>query len=308
MNANARLTLPKPAFPMKANLPRAEPRLLAWWDEIGIYKRLRQVSADRPLWILHDGPPCANGHIHRGTVLNKVLKDVAVKSRNMAGFNAVYVPGWDCHGLPIEHKVDVELGLDKPGVDVRRAMDPVEKIRRCREYALKFLDIQREEFKRLGVFGDWENPYMTMAPAYEAVIAREFGRPVGRGIVYKGLKPVHWCMHCKTALAQAEVEYEEQQTPSVLVKFPLVSPLPGISGKTALVIWTTTPWTLPANLAIAVHRDEEYVALATGGEALIVAAQLARPGVPGARLRGARRAAARARPLLGRRVEPPPPL
>ena len=206
MDYKATLNLPKTDFPMRANLPQAEPRMLAWWDEIGIYKRLREAAADRPLWILHDGPPYANGHIHLGTVLNKVLKDVVVKSRSMAGFNAVYVPGWDCHGLPIEHKVDVELGLDRPGVDVRLAMDPVEKIRRCRDYALKFLDIQREEFKRLGVFGDWDNPYLTMAPAYEAVIAREFGRLVGRGLVYKGLKPVHWCMHCKTALAQAEVD------------------------------------------------------------------------------------------------------
>jgi isoleucyl-tRNA synthetase len=277
MDYKATLNLPKTDFPMKANLPQAEPRLLAWWDEIGIYKRLRQVSADRPPWILHDGPPYANGHIHLGTVLNKVLKDVAVKSRSMAGFNAVYVPGWDCHGLPIEHKVDVELGLDKPGVDVRRAMDPVEKIRRCREYALKFLDIQREEFKRLGVFGDWENPYMTMAPAYEAVIAREFGRLVGRGLVYKGLKPVHWCMHCKTALAQAEVEYEDERTTSVYVRFPLLAPLAAAPSapKPSLVIWTTTPWTLPANLAIAVHPEEDYVALEGQGETLIVAAKLA---------------------------------
>ena len=183
MDYKATLNLPKTDFPMKANLPQAEPKLLAWWEEIGIYKRLRQAAVDRPLWILHDGPPYANGHIHLGTVLNKVLKDVVVKSRMMAGFNAVYVPGWDCHGLPIEHKVDVELGLDKPGVDVRRAMDPVEKIRRCREYALKFVDIQREEFKRLGIFGDWENPYMTMAPTYEALSAREFGRLVGKGVV-----------------------------------------------------------------------------------------------------------------------------
>jgi isoleucyl-tRNA synthetase len=277
MDYKATLNLPKTDFPMKANLPQAEPRMLAWWEEIGIYKRLRQVAADRPLWILHDGPPYANGHIHLGTVLNKVLKDVAVKSRSMAGFNAVYVPGWDGHGLPIEHKVDVELGLDKPGVDVRRAMDPVEKIRRCRDYALKFLDIQREEFKRLGVFGDWENPYMTMAPAYEAVIAREFGRLVGKGLVYKGLKPVHWCMHCKTALAQAEVEYEDERTLSVYVRFPLVAPLAAVPSapKPAFVIWTTTPWTLPANLAIAVHPEEDYVALEGNGETLVVAAKLA---------------------------------
>src|SRR5262252_6706851 len=247
MDYKATLNLPKTDFPMKANLAQAEPRMLKWWDEIGIYKRLREASADRPRWILHDGPPYANGNIHMGHVLNKVLKDIVVKSRTMLGFNAVYVPGFDCHGLPIEHQVDKALGLDQPGVDVRRAMDPVEKIRRCRAYAQKYVDVQSEEFQRLGVFGDWENPYMTMAPAYEGVIAREFGRLVGRGLVYKGLKPVHWCMYCKTALAQAEVEYEDQRTPSVYVTFPVVGPvgsLPAVS----LVIWTTTPWTLPANL------------------------------------------------------------
>ena len=277
MDYKATLNLPKTDFPMKANLTAAEPRMLAWWEEIGIYQRLRQAAADRPLWILHDGPPYANGHIHLGHVLNKVLKDVIVKSRSMAGYNAVYVPGWDCHGLPIEHQVDKMLGLDQPGVDVRRAMDPIEKIRRCREYALKFIDIQREEFKRLGVFGDWDHPYMTMAPAYEGVIVREFGRLVGRGLVYKGLKPVHWCMHCKTALAQAEVEYEDERAPSVYVRFPLVGPLPGLpeAPKPSLAIWTTTPWTLPANLAIAVHPEEDYVALEGRGETLIVAAKLA---------------------------------
>jgi len=277
MDYKATLNLPKTDFPMKANLPQTEPRMIEWWDRVGIYRRLRESGADRPLWILHDGPPYANGHIHMGHVLNKVLKDIIVKSRTMLGFNAVYVPGWDCHGLPIEHQVDKELGLDSASVDVRRAMDPVEKRRRCRAYALRFIDIQRAEFRRLGVFGDWDNPYLTMAPAYQAVIAREFGRFVGRGIVYKGLKPVHWCMHCKTALAQAEVEYEEQRTPSVYVKFPLVSSLPEAAGapRPALVIWTTTPWTLPANLAIAAHPDEEYVGLPARGETLVVAAKLA---------------------------------
>jgi len=275
MDYKATLHLPKTDFPMKANLAQAEPRMLAWWDEIGIYKRLRESAADRPLWILHDGPPYANGSIHMGHVLNKVLKDVVVKSRSMLGFNAVYVPGWDCHGLPIEHQVDKELGLDTASVDVRQAMDPVEKRRRCREFASKFVDIQRQEFRRLGVFGDWDNPYLTMAPAYQAVIAREFGRFVGRGIVYKGLKPVHWCMHCKTALAQAEVEYEEQRTPSVYVKFPLVT-APALAGALAgrpafAIIWTTTPWTLPANLAIAVHPTQSYTALDVGGEVHVVA-------------------------------------
>jgi isoleucyl-tRNA synthetase len=290
MDYKATLNLPKTAFPMKANLPQTEPQMLAWWEKIGIYKQLRRQGADRPLWILHDGPPYANGHIHIGTMLNKVLKDITVKSRSMLGSNAVYVPGWDCHGLPIEHQVDKELGLDTASIDVRRAMDPLEKLRRCREYAAKYIDIQREEFRRLGVFGDWENPYITMAPAYEAVIAREFGRCVGKGLVYKGLKPVHWCMHCKTALAQAEVEYEDQRTSSVYVKFPLVAPLPGV-GDAAVVIWTTTPWTLPANLAIAVHPDEDYAVLDTGGERLVVAAKLAEALLKIAGLAGARRAA-----------------
>src|SRR3989449_1190468 len=279
MDYKATLNLPKTDFPMKANLAQAEPRMLKWWDEIGIYKRLREAAADRPRWILHDGPPYANGNIHMGHVLNKVMKDLVVKSRGMLGFNAVYVPGWDCHGLPIEHQVDKELGLDKVPTDVRRAMDPLEKIGKCRAYATKYVQIQREEFKRLGVFGDWDNPYITMAPAYQAVIAREFGRFVGRGLVYKGLKPVHWCMHCRTALAQAEVEYEDQKTPSVWVKFPLTS-VPSefqsvLGGRRAFaVIWTTTPWTLPANLAIAVHPTQEYVAVDVGGEVYVVARAL----------------------------------
>ncbi len=276
MDYKATLNLPKTDFPMKANLAQAEPRMLGWWDEVGIYKRLREAAADRPLWILHDGPPYANGDIHMGHVLNKVLKDVVVKSRSMLGFNAVYVPGWDCHGLPIEHQVDKELGLDTASIDVRRAMDPLEKIGKCRAYATRYVQVQREQFKRLGVFGDWDNPYITMAPAYQAVIAREFGRFVGRGLVYKGLKPVHWCMHCKTALAQAEVEYEEQRTPSVYVKFPLVSVPPVLAGVLAgrpafAIIWTTTPWTLPANLAIAVHPSQSYAAVNVAGDVHVVA-------------------------------------
>jgi isoleucyl-tRNA synthetase len=279
MDYKATLNLPATEFPMRASLPRMEPEMLGRWDAMDLYAKLRRAARGRPLWILHDGPPYANGHIHMGHVLNKVLKDFIVKSRSMLGYDAVYVPGWDCHGLPIEHQVDKELGLDQATVDIRRAMDPVEKRRRCREYALRFVDIQREEFRRLGVFGDWSAPYLTMAPAYQAVIVREFGRFVGRGIVYKGLKPVHWCMHCKTALAQAEVEYEEQITPSVWVKFPLTSVPPSLArslrGRQAFaVVWTTTPWTLPANLAIAVHPTQEYVALLVAGEIYLVARAL----------------------------------
>ncbi len=308
MDYKATLNLPRTTFPMRANLPQREPEILRRWDELDLYRRLRQRAAGRPRWILHDGPPYANGHIHMGTALNKVLKDVVVKSRSMSGYDAVYVPGWDCHGLPIEHQVDKELGLDRAGRDVRQAMDPLEKRRRCRAYALRFIDIQREEFRRLGVLGDWKNPYRTMDPAYQAVIAREFGRFVGQGIVYKGLKPVHWCMSCKTALAQAEVEYEEHQTPSIYVRFPLVSwPEaldPVLRGREASVlIWTTTPWTLPANLAIAVHPEQEYVVVEPEGarrEALLVARSLLDPtmkagqvdayrvlaALPGAALRG----------------------
>jgi isoleucyl-tRNA synthetase len=291
MDYKATLHLPRTDFPMRANLPQREPELLRRWEAGDLYGELRVRGRGRPLWILHDGPPYANGNIHMGTALNKVLKDIVVKSRTMLGHDAPYVPGWDCHGLPIEHQVDKELGLDKAGGDVRRAMDPTEKRRRCRAYALRFIDIQREEFRRLGIFGDWSRPYLTMAPAYQAAIVREFGRFVGRDLVYKGLKPVHWCMHCKTALAQAEVEYEEQETPSVYVKFPLVTPAPGLADapRQSVVIWTTTPWTLPANLAVAVNPSEKYVALDTGTETLIVAAGLADQFVRVARLKSARR-------------------
>jgi isoleucyl-tRNA synthetase len=291
MDYKATLHLPRTDFPMRANLPQREPEFLRRWDAADLYGQLRARGRGRPRWILHDGPPYANGNIHMGTALNKVLKDIVVKSRTMLGQDAVYVPGWDCHGLPIEHQVDKELGLDKAGSDVRQAMDPVEKRRRCRAYARRFIDIQRDEFRRLGVFGDWAHPYLTMAPKYQATIVREFGRFVGRGLVYKGLKPVHWCMHCKTALAQAEVEYEEQETPSVYVKFPLVTPIPGLpdAPRPSVVIWTTTPWTLPANLAVAVNPNEKYVALETDGETLIVAAGLADQFVRVARLRAVRR-------------------
>jgi isoleucyl-tRNA synthetase len=291
MDYKTTLHLPRTDFPMRANLSQREPELLRRWEAQDLYAQLRARGRGRKPFLLHDGPPYANGHIHMGTALNKVLKDIVVKSKTMLGHDAPYVPGWDCHGLPIEHQVDKELGLDKAGSDVRRAMDPAEKRRRCRAYALRFIDIQRAEFRRLGVFGDWMRPYLTMAPPYQATIVREFARFVGRGLVYKGLKPVHWCMHCKTALAQAEVEYEEQRTPSVYVRFPLVAlhPALGDAPRQSVVIWTTTPWTLPANLAVAVNPNEKYVALAADGETLIVAAGLADQFVRTARLAPARR-------------------
>ncbi len=273
MDYKTTLNLPRTAFPMKANLPEREPEILHLWEEMGLYRKIRNQKATRPRWILHDGPPYANGHIHIGHALNKILKDIVVKSKSMFGYDAIFVPGWDCHGLPIEHQVDKLLGKN------RLDMPPLEKRRLCRDYAMKFVHIQKEEFKRLGVFGDWENPYLTMSPDYQATIVREFGKFVGRGIVYKGLKPVHWCISCQTALAEAEVEYADHESPSVYVKFPLKTYPERLKGmlmgkRPSVVIWTTTPWTLPANMAIALHPQHDYVAVEVGPEVFIVAKDL----------------------------------
>jgi isoleucyl-tRNA synthetase len=252
------LQLPKTSFPMKAGLTQKEPQMLKRWDEIGAYAKMVGANEGAQDYVLHDGPPYANGHIHMGTALNKVLKDIIVKSRNMMGQQAQYVPGWDCHGLPIEHKVSQELkakGKELPPHVVRKI---------CREYAMKWLGIQREEFKRLGVMGVWDEPYMTMDPVYEATTARELGRFMEQGGVYRGKKPIHWCLSCETALAEAEVEYAEHASPSIFVRFPIHDPrlaeiFPEADpGKTFAVIWTTTPWTLPGNQAVAVHPDVDY--------------------------------------------------
>jgi len=273
MDYKATLNLPKTSFPMKANLPQREPEILKKWEEGRIYQKLREMAKDRPKYILHDGPPYANGHIHIGTALNKILKDLIIKSKNMAGFNGEYVPGWDCHGLPIEHQVDKELGSKKASYSIS------EKRKLCRLFASKFLDIQRQEFKRLGVMGEWNNPYQTMSFDYEATIAREFGRFVGKGSVYRGKKPVYWCASCETALAEAEVEYEDHTSPSITVKFEAISDFgerfPALKGrKVYVLIWTTTPWTIPANLAIAFHPDYSYVAAEVNGEVWILAEAL----------------------------------
>ncbi|MBU2054555.1 MAG: isoleucine--tRNA ligase [Proteobacteria bacterium] len=267
------LNLPKTDFPMKANLAQREPEMLARWDAMCIYDLIREESQGRKPYLLHDGPPYANGSIHLGTALNKILKDILIKAKNMTGHDSVYVPGWDCHGLPIEHQVDKELGEQKTG------MSQADKRRRCRAYADKYVGIQREQFKRLGVFGEWENPYLTMNYAYEAATVHEFGKLYLNGSVYKGKKPVYWCASCKTALAEAEVEYHDHKTPSIYVKFPLISDisarLPNLAGeKVSVVIWTTTPWTLPANLAIAFHADFVYAAVKVKGEVLILAKDL----------------------------------
>jgi isoleucyl-tRNA synthetase len=241
------LNLPKTDFPMKAGLATREPEILRSWQEARLYKQIQTARAGADLFVLHDGPPFANGDVHMGTALNKILKDLVVKSKTMAGFRAPFVPGWDCHGLPIEYKVVKET----------RGLSPLEVRKRSEAFARKFIDIQREQFKRLGVFGDWENPYLTMNPAYEAEILRAFAVFVERGLVYESMKPVFWSTGAQTALAEAEVEYQDREDTAVYVKFPIVTgPL---KDKANLVIWTTTPWTLPANLAIAVHPRERYV-------------------------------------------------
>src|SRR5579859_891831 len=269
------LNLPKTDFAMKANLPQNEPKRLEFWKKIGIYQRIREARKDAPKYLLHDGPPYANGEIHLGHALNKSLKDFIVKSKTMAGFDAPYVPGWDCHGLPIEIKVDEKLGRKK------LEMAPAQVRRVCREYAQKYLDLQSAQFRRIGVFGDFENPYSTMSREYESVIARVFFDFWQNGAVYKGLRPVYWCIFDRTALAEAEVEYEQHTSPSVWVKYALTSDPadidPALKGKkVSTIIWTTTPWTLPASMAVAFHPGIEYVALQSGDSVYIVAEALAK--------------------------------
>src|ERR1035441_6020478 len=267
------LNLPQTAFPMKAGLPVNEPLRLKVWEESALYDQIRRARAGSPRYILHDGPPYANGAIHLGHALNKTLKDFVVKTKTMAGFDAPYVPGWDCHGLPIEIKVDEQLGRKK------LEMDPLAVRRACREYAQKYLDLQRSQFIRMGIFGRWAEPYSTMDPVYEARIAEPFFHFLVNGFVYKGLKPVSWCIHDRTALAEAEVEYEQHTSPSVYVRYKLTSAPaaiePALAGKPVYtIIWTTTPWTLPASLAVAFHPEMEYVALATPEAVYIVAQAL----------------------------------
>jgi isoleucyl-tRNA synthetase len=272
MDYKATLNLPRTDFPMRANLPKREPEMLRRWTEMGLYGQMLARNAGRPRFVLHDGPPYANGDIHLGHALNKVLKDIVVKSRAMAGWLAPYVPGWDCHGLPIEIQVEKELGRAK-----KESMPKAEVRTLCREYAARYVDIQRGQFERLGVLGDWQHPYLTMDFDYEAREIRLLGRCIEAGLLYRRKRPVQWCWSCLTALAEAEVEYADITSPSVYVAYPFVDPLPeplaGLAG-VAAAAWTTTPWTLPASLAIAVHPDHEYVAVALGGRTLVVAAAL----------------------------------
>ena len=275
------MNLPKTDFPMKANLPQNEPKILARWEQMRIYERIRAARKGAPTYVLHDGPPYANGPIHLGHALNKSLKDFIVKAKTMAGFDSPYVPGWDCHGLPIEIKVDQKLGGKK------LQMRPADVRLECRKYAEKFLDLQREQFKRIGVFGRWENPYSTMTPQYESFVLETFYTFFERNFVYKGLRSVYWCIHDRTALAEAEVEYENHVSPTVWVKYAMqsdprtVDPALGdarvATGKpVSTIIWTTTPWTLPASMAVAFAPSEEYVALETDKDIYIVAEKLAK--------------------------------
>jgi isoleucyl-tRNA synthetase len=272
------LNLPQTAFPMKANLAQREPEILRAWQTMGLYRRLREARRGAPKFVLHDGPPYANGEIHIGHAVNKVLKDIIVKARSLDGKDAPYVPGWDCHGLPIELMVEKKVG--KAGVKV----DAKTFRRACRDYAAEQVDRQREDFIRLGVLGDWEQPYLTMDPRFEAGIIRALGRLIANGHLYKGSKPVHWCTDCGSALAEAEVEYEDRTSPAVDVRFPVPEEAAVLTrmrhtgeaghGPVAVVIWTTTPWTLPANQAVAVNPDLEYVLVQAGSERLLLAEAL----------------------------------
>jgi isoleucyl-tRNA synthetase len=272
------VNLPRTGFPMKANLQTAEPEANARWEAMDLYARIQERRKDAPSFVLHDGPPYANGQIHLGTALNKILKDLVIRSKSMAGFGVPFVPGYDCHGLPIELRVDRELGSKKRDMsraDIRRA---------CRAYAERFIGVMTDEFKRLGVIGEWHHPYLTMDYRYQADIVRALGRFVEQGLVYKGKKPVHWCIHCRTALAEAEVEYADHTSPSIYVEFPLAQDsaatlaerVPALAGKpVSVLIWTTTPWTIPSNLGIAFHPEFDYAAYQVDGGAVIVAEALA---------------------------------
>ncbi|MEW6170818.1 MAG: class I tRNA ligase family protein, partial [Candidatus Omnitrophota bacterium] len=246
------LNLPKTDFPMKADLVLKEPRILEQWYSVNLYQKIREKYKIAPKYVLHDGPPYANGDIHIGHALNKILKDTVVKYKTMQGFNSAYVPGWDCHGLPVEHQLFKELGINKYQID------QVSFRKKAFNYAMRFVNIQKEQFKRLGVFGDWENPYLTLTPKYEAKILETFAKLVKKGYIYRGLKPVNWCCQCETALAEAEVEYEDHSSPSIYVKFKLIKSLFGHEN-ISILIWTTTPWTLVSNVAIAVGPSMDYV-------------------------------------------------
>jgi len=263
------LNLPKTSFPMRANLPAREPEIQKRWDDDDIYQKVREARKGRPKRILHDGPPYANGDIHIGTALNKILKDIVVKFADMDGCDSPYVPGWDTHGLPIELQAIKALGIDKDKVGA------VDLRNRCREFALKYKDIQKQQFKRLGVRGNWENPYLTLTPDFEAEQVKVFGKMAERGYIYKGLRPVYWCPSCETALAEAEVEYHDARSPSIYVTFSVEDGKGVLTGPSSVVIWTTTPWTLPANMAVCLNPKIEYTLYLTEKGRFLMATGLA---------------------------------
>jgi len=264
--------LPKTSFPMRAELPKREPLLLEFWEKNCIYKKTLEVRKEKPRFILHDGPPYANGHIHMGHVLNKVLKDISVKSQAMSGHFAPYVPGWDCHGLPIEQELLKKLKIAK-----RHVQDVPAFRAQAREFARGFIDIQRSEFKRLAVLGDWENPYITMSPEYEGTVIAAFLELLKKGYIYRGKKTVYWCVSCETALADAEVEYKDKTSSSIYARLAVENPPQSLSqGRPLfLAVWTTTPWTLPANRAAAVKTDENYRLIKTADGLILAADKLA---------------------------------
>ncbi|MDO7787958.1 isoleucine--tRNA ligase [Desulforamulus aquiferis] len=268
MDYSKTLNLPQTEFPMRGNLPQREPDMLKYWAEIDLYKKVQEKNKGKNKYILHDGPPYANGHIHLGHTLNKVLKDMVVKYRSMSGYDAPYIPGWDTHGLPIEQQAIKAMGIN------RHQVSPVEFRNKCKDYALEYAKIQSEEFQRLGVRGDWDRPYYTLLPQYEATQIRVFGEMAKKGYIYKGLKPVYWCASCETALAEAEVEYADKTSPSVYVKFAVKDGKGTLPQDASVVIWTTTPWTLPANVAISVHPEFEYVLAVVAEQKIVVAKEL----------------------------------
>ncbi|GAV24457.1 isoleucine--tRNA ligase [Carboxydothermus islandicus] len=293
MDYGKTLNLPVTDFPMRGNLPEREPEILAYWEKIDLYRKVQQKNEGRPKFVLHDGPPYANGDIHMGHVLNKVLKDIIVKFKSMDGFDAPYVPGWDTHGLPIEQRAIKDLGIN------RKEISPLEFRAKCREYAEKYAWIQKEQFKRLGVRGDWENPYLTLMPHYEAKQIEIFGEMAKKGYIYKGLKPVYWCPVCETALAEAEIEYAEKKSPSIYVRFKVVDGKGKVPEDAYLVIWTTTPWTLPANVAIAVHPEFTYVLVKTEKGEYVVAEGLVQQFFEATKLSGEVVARFKGEELLG---------
>ena len=276
MDYSKALNLPQTDFPMRANLPQREPEILKFWESIRAYDRLRELRAGKEKYVLHDGPPYSNGDIHMGHALNKSLKDFVVRSKNMQGFDAAYVPGWDNHGMPIENNVSKLMRQEN------EKFTPLQLRKRCRQYAKKYIDLQKKEFIRLGVWGDWEHPYLTMSPEFESEIIKVFGELAEKDYIYRGLRPIHWCPTCVTALAISEIEYQEKESSSIIVAFPLKDD-PGkvFSGrdpaKSFVLIWTTTPWTIPANMALVVHPDLDYSVVAADGRSYLLADGLVDP-------------------------------